>query len=208
MLKSESLTFSYNESEEFNFPDIYLEKEESLLVLGNSGVGKTTLIHLLAGFLKPKSGVITLNNINYFNLSTNELDLFRGNNIGMVFQKPYFVRNLSIMDNLFLSLYLSKKKKEKEIIIQILEDIGLGTKLNSKPDELSQGEQQRAAIALAVVKKPKLILADEPTSSLDDENCKKIIKLLKKQAALVKSQLVIITHDQRIKREFHKSIKL
>tara|TARA_B100000287_G_scaffold401905_1_gene422371 strand:- start:487 stop:1113 length:627 start_codon:yes stop_codon:yes gene_type:complete len=208
MLKSESLTFSYNESEEFNFPDIYLEKEESLLVLGNSGVGKTTLIHLLAGFLKPKSGVITLNNINYFNLSANELDLFRGKNIGMVFQKPYFVRNLSIMDNLFLSLYLSKKKQEKEIIIQILEDIGLGTKLNSKPDELSQGEQQRAAIALAVVKKPKLILADEPTSSLDDENCKKIIKLLKKQAALVKSQLVIITHDQRIKREFHKSIKL
>ena len=208
MLKSESLTFSYNKSEEFNFPDIYLEKEESLLVLGNSGVGKTTLIHLLAGFLKPKSGVITLNNINYFNLSANELDLFRGKNIGMVFQKPYFVRNLSIMDNLFLSLYLSKKKQEKEIIIQILEDIGLGTKLNSKPDELSQGEQQRAAIALAVVKKPKLILADEPTSSLDDENCKKIIKLLKKQAALVKSQLVIITHDQRIKREFHKSIKL
>ena len=208
MLKSESLTFSYNESEEFNFPDIYLEKEESLLVLGNSGVGKTTLIHLLAGFLKPKSGVITLNNINYFNLSANELDLFRGKNIGMVFQKPYFVRNLSIMDNLFLSLYLCKKKQEKEIIIQILEDIGLGTKLNSKPDELSQGEQQRAAIALAVVKKPKLILADEPTSSLDDENCKKIIKLLKKQAALVKSQLVIITHDQRIKREFHKSIKL
>ena len=208
MLKSESLTFSYNESEEFNFPDICLEKEESLLVLGNSGVGKTTLIHLLAGFLKPKSGVITLNNINYFNLSANELDLFRGKNIGMVFQKPYFVRNLSIMDNLFLSLYLCKKKQEKEIIIQILEDIGLGTKLNSKPDELSQGEQQRAAIALAVVKKPKLILADEPTSSLDDENCKKIIKLLKKQAALVKSQLVIITHDQRIKREFHKSIKL
>ena len=208
MLKSESLTFSYNESEEFNFPDIYLEKEESLLVLGNSGVGKTTLIHLLAGFLKPKSGVITLNNINYFNLSANELDLFRGKNIGMVFQKPYFVRNLSIIDNLFLSLYLSKKKQEKEIIIQILEDIGLGTKLNSKPDELSQGEQQRAAIALAVVKKPKLILADEPTSSLDDENCKKIIKLLKEQAALVKSQLVIITHDQRIKREFHKSITL
>ena len=208
MLKSESLTFSYNESEEFNFPDICLEKEESLLVLGNSGVGKTTLIHLLAGFLKPKSGVITLNNINYFNLSANELDLFRGKNIGMVFQKPYFVRNLSIMDNLFLSLYLSKKKQEKEIIIQILEDIGLGTKLNSKPDELSQGEQQRAAIALAVVKKPKLILADEPTSSLDDVNCQKIITLLKEQADKNKSKLIIITHDNRIKTQFNKSITL
>ena len=208
MLKAESLTFLYNESEEFNFPDIYLKKEENLLVLGNSGVGKTTLIHLLAGLLKPKSGVIILNNANYFNLSTNELDLFRGQNIGMVFQRPYFVNNLSIMDNLFLSLYLSKKKQEKEIIIQILEDIGLGTKLNSKPDDLIQGEQQRAAIALAVVKKPKLILADEPTSSLDDENCKKIITLLKEQAAVVKSQLVIITHDQRIKREFQKSITL
>lgn len=208
MLKAESLTFLYNESEEFNFPDIHLKKEENLLVLGNSGVGKTTLIHLLAGLLKPKSGVIILNNTNYFNLSTNELDLFRGQNIGMVFQRPYFVNNLSIMDNLFLSLYLSKKKQEKKIVIQILEDIGLGNKLNSKPNELSQGEQQRAAIALAVVKKPKLILADEPTSSLDDKNCKKIITLLKEQAAIVKSQLVIITHDQRIKREFYKSITL
>ena len=76
------------------------------------------------------------------------------------------------------------------------------------PDELSQGEQQRAAIALAVIKKPDLILADEPTSSLDDSNCQKIIKLLKEQASITKSKLIIITHDNRLKSEFNNSIKL
>ena len=125
-----------------------------------------------------------------------------------IFQKPYFVRNLNILDNLLLSLYLSKNKQDTRSVIKFLEAIGLGNKLNRKPDTLSQGEQQRASIALAVIKKPSLILADEPTSSLDDNNCEKTISLLKEQAALTKSQLIIITHDNRLKRQFNKSITL
>ena len=141
-------------------------------------------------------------------MNDRELDLFRGENIGMIFQKPYFVRNLSIYDNLLLALYLSKKQNYKKNITKILQDIGLANKLNYKPDSLSQGEQQRVAIALAVVKRPALILADEPTSSLDDKNCNKIIALLKKQAEIANSQLVIITHDKRLKDQFNKSITL
>ena len=208
MLISESITFTYDGSKEFYFPDIQLKKGESLLVLGDSGVGKTTFIHLLAGLLQPKLGHIKLNGTNYDNLSAKELDLFRGKHIGMIFQKPYFVRNLNILDNLLLSLYLSKNKQDTRSVIKFLEAIGLGNKLNRKPDTLSQGEQQRASIALAVIKKPNLILADEPTSSLDDDNCEKTISLLKEQAALTKSQLIIITHDNRLKRQFNKSITL
>ena len=208
MLISESITFTYDGSKEFYFPDIQLKKGESLLVLGDSGVGKTTFIHLLAGLLQPKLGHIKLNGTNYDNLSAKELDLFRGKHIGMIFQKPYFVRNLNILDNLLLSLYLSKNKQDTRSVIKFLEAIGLGNKLNRKPDTLSQGEQQRASIALAVIKKPSLILADEPTSSLDDDNCEKTISLLKEQAALTKSQLIIITHDNRLKRQFNKSITL
>jgi putative ABC transport system ATP-binding protein len=118
------------------------------------------------------------------------------------------VKNISILDNLLLSLYLSKNKEDKKRAIELLEQVGLGHQINSKPNNLSQGEQQRAAIALAVIKNPSVILADEPTSSLDDINCKKITSLLKEQAASTNAQLIIITHDQRLKSQFDKSITL
>lgn len=208
MLKTESIIFSYDGLFKFNFPDIQLTKGHSLLVLGDSGVGKTTFIQILAGLLKPTSGQIQLGSTDYNKLSSKEMDQFRGKNIGMIFQKPHFVRNLNILENLLLSLYLSENKQDEKRVFHLLEEIGLGDKLESMPDELSQGEQQRASIALSIIKKPDLILADEPTSSLDDANCEKIITLLKQQADKMKSKLIIITHDNRIKSQFNKSIIL
>lgn len=208
MLKTESVIFTYDGLFKFNFPDIQLNNGDSLLVLGDSGVGKTTFIQILAGLLKPTSGQIHLDSVNYNKLSSKEMDQFRGRRIGMIFQNPHFVRNLNILDNLLLSLYLSENKQDKKLVTQLLNELGLGNKLDSMPDDLSQGEQQRASIALAVIKQPDLILADEPTSSLDDVNCQKIITLLKEQAEKNKSKLIIITHDNRIKTQFNKSITL
>ena len=208
MLKTERLSFSYNSSHIFTFPDILLQQGEDLLILGDSGVGKTTLIQILSGLLSPQSGFVEMNGTRFQNLSSKSLDQFRGSQIGMVFQKSHFVRNLSILDNLLLSLYLSNKLQDKKRAINLLQEIGLADKLNNMPDELSQGEQQRAAIATALIKKPDLILADEPTSSLDDNNCQKIITLLKDQASLTNAKLIIITHDQRLKDQFNTSIEL
>ena len=208
MLAAKSIKYSYNSNNTFEFPDFCLESTEDLLIIGDSGVGKTTFLNILGGLLLPQSGSITLNGTNYSDLSSKDLDKFRGKNIGIIFQSPYFVNNLNLMDNLLFSLFLSKNHQDKNVVIELLNQVGLKDKIYSKPNDLSQGEKQRASIALALVKKPNLILADEPTSSLDDNNCDLVVSLLKEQSQLSKCKLIIITHDARLKKHFKNSIKL
>ena len=207
MIITKGLKFKYNDQTYFSFPDIRLAKDENLLIIGNSGIGKTTLLHLLAGLLKSNSGLINLYEQDINNLTQYQMDKFRGQNIGIVFQKPHFVNSLTVKENLQLAQYLGNKK-DKNRIIDILSSLDILDKKNKKPKKLSQGEKQRASIAMAIVNSPKLILADEPTSSLDDDNCERVIRLLKKQALEFKAQLIVITHDNRLKKHFKKSIKL
>ena len=207
MISTKGLNFKYNEQASFSFPDISLGKDENLLIIGSSGIGKTTLLHLLAGLLESNSGSINLYGQDISKLTQHQIDKFRGQNIGIVFQKPHFVNSLTVKENLQLAQYLGNKKDQNRIV-DILSSLDILDKENKKPKKLSQGEKQRASIAMAIVNSPKLILADEPTSSLDDENCDRVIKLLKKQASEFKAQLIVITHDNRLKKHFKKSIKL
>lgn len=208
MLEVKSLTFTHEGHKQICFPDISLSNNEGLIVLGNSGSGKTTLINLIAGLVKPDSGDITLNQTKYNELSLDDLDIFRGKNIGLIFQKPHFIRNLNVLENLSLSTYLSRNKVRREIFQETLSKVGLKEKVNIKPNQLSEGEQQRLSIAMALVKEPPIILADEPTSSLDDNNCNKVISLLKQYSEKKGCKLVIVTHDSRIKDLFKKKISL
>ncbi|MDC3153625.1 ATP-binding cassette domain-containing protein [Bacteroidota bacterium] len=208
MLEVKSLTFTYEGQNQICFPDISLSNNEGLIVLGNSGSGKTTLINLIAGLIKPDSGDITLNQTKYNELSLDDLDIFRGKNIGLIFQKPHFIRNLNVLENLSLSTHLSRNKVRKEIFEETLSEVGLSEKVNVRPNELSEGEQQRLSIAMALVKEPSIILADEPTSSLDDNNCNKVISLLKAYSENKGCKLIIVTHDSRIKDLFKKKISL
>ena len=208
MFKTQSLCFAYNEDTKFEFPDIDLSPGEDLLILGESGVGKTTLLHLMAGLLKPVSGSVELVGKKLNELSTANLDLYRGQNIGLVFQRPHFIQSLSLLENLAMIQYLAGKKQDTERIKQVLTSLGIGHKLKEKPNNLSIGEQQRASIAMAVVNNPKLILADEPTSSLDDKNCSRVANLLKEQASETGAQLIIITHDHRLKNLFPNTLEL
>ena len=207
MIQTKKLNFKYNDQAAFSFPDINLRKNENLLIIGSSGIGKTTLLHLLAGLLQSDSGSINLYGQDISKLTQYELDRFRGQNIGIVFQKPHFVNSLTVKENLQLAQYLGNKVNQGRID-DILSSLNILDKKNKNPKKLSQGEKQRACIAMAIVNSPKLILADEPTSSLDDENCDRVIKLLKKQASEFNAQLVVITHDNRLKKHFKKSIKL
>ncbi|MDB3901738.1 ATP-binding cassette domain-containing protein [Flavobacteriaceae bacterium] len=207
MIITKEVEFNYDNQIFFKFQDIDLKSNENLLIIGNSGVGKTTLMHLLAGLLKSNSGSIKLFDKELSQLSSHQLDRFRKNNIGIVFQRPHFVNSLTIKENLQLAQYIANKNDNNRIE-SILKNLNIFDKSNKKTNQLSQGEKQRASIALAIVNSPKLILADEPTSSLDDTNCSKVIKLLKKQATDFGAQLIVITHDSRLKEHFKKSIEL
>lgn len=209
MIQTDELEFRYtNTKHSFSFPNISLKEQEDLLILGKSGIGKTTLLHLLAGLLTPTNGSISINDTTINTLSAKKLDAYRGQNIGIVFQKNYAIQTLTVFENLQARLFFSKKKIDNTLIDNLIDELELNNLKNSKTKELSEGELQRLGIALAVIHNPKIILADEPTSSLDDENCSLVIELLKKQAKKHKANLIVITHDSRIKSSFQNSLTL
>lgn len=197
LLRVNALQFVHPGQAVITFPDFQVDSGESLLVLGKSGSGKTTLLNLLAGLLKPTQGEVVLDGVNLSLISEQEMDLFRGKNIGIVFQKPHLIAALNVRQNLELVHFFSKKKGQD--IRHLLSDLGISAKSNSSILTLSEGEAQRVSIARALANSPKLILADEPTSSLDDANTENVIQLLKTQAAKIGAALIIVTHDQRVK---------
>jgi len=209
MIQTENLTFQYPKNKSvFNFPDIKLEEQENLLILGKSGIGKTTFLHLLAGLLKPTDGEVLIDKTDLSSLANNKLDVFRGEKMGLVFQKKHAIQSLNVADNLRSRLFFCNKEIDEKKIDDLLMQLDLSAHKKSKINQLSEGQLQRLGIALSVIHNPQLILADEPTSSLDDENCKKVIELLKYQAEQTNANLIVITHDSRIKSYFQKSITL
>lgn len=206
LLQTTSLTFAYPGQSLLTFPGLSLAGGEALLLLGQSGSGKTTFLHLLAGLLTPTSGKIDLDGTDLSSLNGHKLDLFRGQTIGIVFQKPHLIAALSVQENLVLAQFLGKKKGVA--VSGILHDLGLSDKASAAVGTLSEGEAQRVSIARALVNSPKLILADEPTSSLDDDRAQQVIQLLKKSAAAVGAALIIVTHDQRVKSEVAQVIEV
>ena len=203
---SKNISFSYPGKNRISFPDLNLNGGEELLILGKSGTGKSTFLNLLSGLLKAESGKVEIDGVDLSQLSAQSLDQFRAKNIGIVFQKPHLLAPLNVKENLEVASYFSKV--EGQSIRGLLEDLGIQDKENSSVLTLSEGEAQRVSIARALVNKPKLILADEPTSSLDDENAEKVILLLIRQAKKIGAALIIVTHDQRVKNQIQNFVEV
>ena len=169
-----------------------------LIVSGPSGSGKSTLINLMSGLLRPTSGYISFEGKDYSKLTEKDIDEIRSKNFGLIFQRLHLVKHLTVEQNILLGF----NKLKSPNIIELIEDIGLTSKRKQLAKNLSFGESQRVAIARGVVNNPKVIFADEPTSSLDDTNTKKVLELISTQAKKNKSSIVISSHDERVKKFF------
>jgi len=186
------------------FKDWTIGSTENWLLLGASGSGKTTLIHILTGLLRPEGGKVFINDTDIYSLSQKNLDIFRGRHIGLIFQTPHMIKSLTIRDNLKIAQSFAGLPVDNKRIDEVLETLGIQEKSTKYPYELSQGQLQRVSIARAVINKPAAILADEPTSSLDDKNAAIVLNLLFSQSVINGSALIISTHDKRVKDKFTK----
>jgi len=208
MIEIHSLSQKYTSGPTLNFPDWKINDEEQWLLLGASGSGKSTLLNIISGLLKPSSGVVKLNKTDIYSFSLKKMDQFRGQNIGIVFQKPHLIKSLNILDNVALASSLAGIEVNHSRVMDLLDSLGLADKAKNYPEELSQGQLQRVSIARALVNNPILLIADEPTSSLDDVNAEKVMKILTDQASKNKASLVIATHDNRIRDKVSKAYLL
>jgi len=208
MITINSVSHRYGNTSGISFKDWQIKDGERWLLLGASGSGKTTLLHILTGILKPTQGEVHINGTGVYGLSSKALDQFRGRNIGIVFQRPHLIRSLTITENLLLAQSFAKLPEDLKRVDEVLGSLGIAAKKNAYPDELSQGQLQRVSIARAVINKPALLIADEPTSSLDDENAAAVLELLMQQSGLNQATLVVATHDKRVKDAFHHTYEL
>jgi putative ABC transport system ATP-binding protein len=197
ILRAKNIEFYYDSNQKFQIPDINLDAGDQMLVIGKSGSGKTTILNIISGLLKPKSGTVTIDGTDIYSLKGSQLDKFRGKNIGIIFQKPHILAPLTVEENLQLANFFVRENTQ--MIEPLLKELGIFDKRKARINTLSEGEAQRVSIARALVNKPKLILADEPTASLDDENAAAVVRLLQTQAKKYNAALIIVTHDQRVK---------
>lgn len=202
MIELRGIEHRYEEEIVLSLPEFSVERGNHVLILGLSGSGKSTLLHIMGGLLRPTKGTVSVVGTDLSSLTGHKLDQFRGKHIGIVFQQMHLLASLTVEENIRLASYLAGEPQDAKRIKEVLADLDLSEKATAYPKTLSQGQKQRVCIARAVINKPDLILADEPTSSLDDVRSENVLELLIKQAELYGATLAIATHDQRIKPHF------
>jgi putative ABC transport system ATP-binding protein len=208
MLEISPLTHSYDGRRVLRFDGLALPPGECCVLLGPSGSGKTTLLSMMAGFLKPASGTVRVEGQDLYTLTPRMRDRLRGRLFGFVFQTLHLLPSLTLRENVALAAAMAGLPADTARLDQLLAKLGLADKAGRRPDALSQGESQRAAIARAVLNHPKIILADEPTSALDDANAQAVMDILLREAHEAGAALLVATHDHRIVGHFPHVISL
>ena len=175
-----------------------VEKGEFVAIVGSSGSGKSTLMHLLGGVDKPTSGEIIIDGENIYKLNENNLAIFRRRQVGLIYQFYNLIPILNVEENITLPILLDSRKPDEKYLKEIIETLGLTSRVKHLPNELSGGEQQRVSIGRALMNRPALLLADEPTGNLDSKASNDIIELLKLSNQKYKQTIIMITHDHKL----------
>ena len=201
MIHTHELTYTYPQGATLRFPDVQLPQGGVLVLRGNSGTGKSTWLALLAGLLTPQGGTLTVAGQLLNSLSASQRDAWRAKNLGFLPQKLHLSEALTVAGNLSLAYFaagLPDDAAAKAQILKTLEALDVADLAHRKPSQLSGGQAQRVALARAVLLNPKIILADEPTASLDDDAVESALRLLQTSAQRSHATLVVATHDQRV----------
>ena len=216
IIKIDSVRFYWSKKSNFKIfiKNLEIKKGEKVLLLGESGSGKTTLLSLLCGFLNPLSGTISINGNEINKLSSKSKDEYRADNIGIIFQQFNLLPYAGVIDNILLPLYFSKVRSNsiinpQETAVQLCKQLRLPDDvINYKADSLSVGQQQRVAVARALIGNPSLIIADEPTSSIDSAAQQIFLDLMFEQIYKNESTLLMVSHDKSLSSRFDRLIDI
>lgn len=207
MIKISNLYKSYGEIEVLKGIDLEIKKGEIIAIQGVSGVGKSTLLHIIGAIERPTKGNVFFNSIDIFTLAQDSLNRFRAKNIGFILQFYNLLSNLSIWENVLLpSLIIGNNAMER--VMELLQFLSLDFRLNYLPNRLSFGEQQRVAIARALINDPEIIIADEPTGSLDSAMGNEVFRLLKSLVISKNKTLIMATHNEDLAKNADRLFRL
>ena len=200
MIRVKDIHKSFGSLEVLKGVDLEIQKGEIVSIIGKSGAGKTTLLQIIGTLDKANSGKVEINGVDVSGLNEKELAEFRNKHIGFIFQFHQLLPEFNALENVMMPAMIGRMdwKEAEKRATQLLTDLGLGERLSHKPNELSGGEKQRVAAARALMMKPDVILADEPSGSLDEENKRELHKLLKQMQDQYNQTIVIVTHDKEL----------
>jgi lipoprotein-releasing system ATP-binding protein len=200
MIIGKNIKKQYGSLEVLKGVDVHIQPSEVVSIVGSSGAGKTTLLTILGTLDRPTSGEILFNNVNITSLNEKKLAAFRNQHIGFVFQFHHLLPEFTALENICIPAFINKtSKKEAELkALELLDLLGLKQRADHKPSELSGGEQQRVAVARALVNNPKVIFADEPSGNLDSENAHNLHQLFFKLRDELKQTIVVVTHNETL----------
>ncbi len=207
-LRVEGLRHRYGDDVVLDLSDWSVTKGTDCVVLGPSGSGKTTLLHIVAGLTRATEGSVWVDGVEIGGLSAAQRDRFRARKIGLVPQRLHLIGAITVADNLRLARRLAGQPAADDRVTELLERLGVASLADRKPDALSQGQAQRAAVARALINDPALLLADEPSAALDETNAETVIGLLQEAARSSGATLVVATHDRRIAGRFEQQVSL
>lgn len=200
MLQARGIKKSYGNLQILKGVDLDVTRGEIITIIGASGAGKSTLLHIIGTLDHPDNGIVRLNNVDIHTLSSKKLSAFRNEQIGFIFQFHHLLPEFTSLENICIPAFIAgKSKKDAENkAFELLELLGLSDRANHKPNELSGGEQQRVAVARAMVNNPAIILADEPSGNLDSNNAENLHQLFVNLRDTLNQTFVIVTHNENL----------